>query len=184
MNQKRQPSGVPVGGQFAENNHDEANGSLSLSDEEYNKTGTFLYPPYPRSAQQLISFYETTHIGDETLTKFADAYGDARLRWAAPLVEKADEKYKRMYGANTDRASEEHWKYIDELEDQHPTHMNPLFARDIAKAVQLYRFAGVLDETEANSVYRHKITQVNGKQKSVQELAERYLAGQYDGDLI
>lgn len=184
MNQKRQPSGVPVGGQFAGNNHDEANGSLDMSDEEYNKTGTFLYPPYPRSAQQLISFYETTNIGDETLTKFADAYGDARARWAAPLVEQNGEKLKRIYGANTDEASKEHWKYVDQLEDEHPTHMNPLFARDIARAVQMKRFSNALEDHEIPVVLNHEVVMRNGQKFSVNELADRYLAGDYDGDLI
>lgn len=184
MNQKRQPAGVPVGGQFSSNEHDEANGSLGLSDEEYNKTGTFLYPPYPRSADQLISFYENAPLDDTTLTKFADAYGDARLRWASPLVEQADEKYVRLYGANTDRASSEHWKFVGELENTHPTHMNPLFARDISRAVQMHRFAWALDGEEEQKVYDHQIEMRNGQRFSVSQLADRYLVGHYDGDLI
>ncbi|GEB95177.1 hypothetical protein [Microbacterium lacticum] len=155
-----------------------------LSDEEYNKTGTFLYPPFPRSAQQLIAFYEGSHPTEEQLTKFADAYGDARLRWASPLVEEADGRFRRLYGAGTEKASAAHWEYVAKLEQKHPTHMNPLFARDIARAVQMHRFAGALPESEARKVYSHQIAMPNGMKAVVSELAERYLVGEYEGELI
>lgn len=184
MNQKRQPAGIPVGGRYAENSHDEANGSLADTDEEYNKTGTFLYPPFPRSARQLISFYEGAHPTEEQLTKFADAYGDARARWASPLVEEADGRFKRLYGAGTEKASAEHWEYVALLEQQHPTHMNPLFARDIARAVQMHRFAGALPDSESRKVYSHQIAMPNGTKAVVSELANRYLVGEYNGELI
>lgn len=184
MNQKRQPTGVPTGGQYAESAHDEASSGLEMSDEEYNKTGTFLYPPYPRSAKQLISFYENCDPNEEQLTKFADAYGSARLRWAAPLIEEADERYKNIHGANTQEASDAHWNLVSKMESEHPTHLNPLFARDIAKSVQMYRFAPALDGSERGKVYGHRITMKNGQSFTVRELSERYLVGEYEGDLV
>ena len=155
-----------------------------LSDEEYNKTGTFLYPPFPRSAQQLIAFYEGAPLAEEQLTKFADAYGDARLRWITPLVTDMDETLVRQYGANTKEASEAHWKFVSEMESIHPTHMNPLFARDISRAVQMHRFAGALPDSEARKVYSHQIAMPNGKKAVVSELANRYLVGEYEGELV
>ncbi len=184
MNQKRQPAGIPVGGRYAENSHDEANGSLDDTDEEYNKTGTFLYPPFPRSARQLISFYEGAHPTEEQLTKFADAYGDARARWASPLIADMDETLVSQYGANTKEASEAHWKFVSEMESIHPTHMNPLFARDIARAVQMHRFASALPESEARKVYSHNLELRNGQKMVVSELANRYLVGEYEGELV
>lgn len=184
MNQKRQPNGIPTGGQYAESAHDEASSGLEMSDEEYNKTGTFLYPPYPRSAKQLIAFYENCDPNEEQLTKFADAYGSARLRWAAPLIERADERFKGIHGAGTKAASDAHWGFVAELESEHPTHLNPLFARDISRAVQMARFAPALDDRELVKVQRHRIVMKNGQSFTVQELADRYLSTEYDGDLV
>ena len=155
-----------------------------LSDEEYNKTGTFLYPPFPRSAQQLIAFYEGSHPTEEQLTKFADAYGDARARWAQPLVEEMDAVLRSRHGAGTEAASAAHWEFVAKLEANHPTHMNPLFARDISRAVQMHRFAGALPESEARKVYSHNLELRNGQKMVVSELAERYLVGDYEGELI
>lgn len=52
MNQKRQPKGVPVGGQFAENGHDEAMSSLtpSLSSQEPTEIDAVLSDLYQRES--------------------------------------------------------------------------------------------------------------------------------------
>lgn len=183
MNQKRQPAGTQSGGEFAKNEHDEAHSSLVMSDEDYNKTGSFLYPPFPRSADQLISFYENSTPTESQLTKFAEGYVGARMNWAKPRIEEADERFKNIHGAGTPEASQAHWDYVAELESIHPANMNPLFSRDIAKAVQMHRFAPALDDAEYDRVVSHKITMANGQKETVGYLANRYMSGSYDFEL-
>lgn len=175
MNQKRQPAGVPVGGEFAHNEHDEATATLTHD-------GSYMYPPFPKSSADLISFYENNKPTDEHLAKFADGYGDARVNWAAPLIESADRNFTEMYRTPKER-SQAHWDYVAELEDQHPTHMNPLFARDIAKAVQIHRFSGALSAAEQRKALDYEITMANGQRQRVGDLAERYLSGYYEAEL-
>ncbi len=68
---RRQPSGVPAGGQFAPDERPEVEHiDLSgISDDEYNDRATFAFPPVPRNADQVIDFWLNVDIPDDALQR-------------------------------------------------------------------------------------------------------------------
>lgn len=78
-NKKRQPAGIPVGGQFAANEHDEAGGSLSVNHETLMRMGETREMPVSR-----IDFGDTTVTEDEdgkehvSVVVPADQWGNER----------------------------------------------------------------------------------------------------------
>lgn len=181
--QKRQPTGVPTGGEFAGNEHDEAPGSLHREAHAQNRS--FLYPPYLEDAQAVIDYYEDIPIDDATVSKFIDAYGAARANWAQEHMEEFDADLKRRYDGDKDKFNELHWEEFRRMESEHPTFVNPIFARDITRAVQMSRIANwsLSDEEEAK-LLNYRMPLVNGEEQSIQAFKNRYLVGQYEADLV
>lgn len=180
--QKRQPTGVPTGGEFAHNEHDEAPGSLH-SGQPTNRS--FLYPPYLENAQAVIDYYEDIPIDDATVSKFIDAYGEARAIWAEEHMDSYDLGLKSKYDGNKEKINEEHWAEFRRMEQEHPTFVNPVFARDITRAVQMARIAEwSLSKEEEAKLLAHRIPLANGQEQSVEVFKTRYLVGQYEADLV
>lgn len=65
----RQPQGIPVGGQFAPNQHSEA--PIRLFDRT---DGSFLNPAPSATAEHCIQFWSNVEIPDEIIDQVADAY--------------------------------------------------------------------------------------------------------------
>lgn len=144
-----------------------------------------MYPPYPHSAEELISFYESQTPTEEQLGKFVDGYGELRRNWVKSQLVPIDIRLDQRFGADpSEKKTEERQKALTSLEDEHPTHMNPLFAREIARAVQIERFSDALDPQERERALSHEITMPNGQKSRVDHLADRYMSREYQEFLI
>lgn len=180
--QKRQPTGLPTGGQFDSNEHDEAPGSLHSGQPA---DRSFLYPPYLDSADAVIDYYEDIPIDDAMVSKFIDAYGTARAEWAQEHMEQFDADLKQRYDGDKAKFNDAHWAEFRRMEEEHPTFVNPIFARDVTRAVQMARIAEwSLPPEEEAKLLGHKLTLTNGVRQPIGEIKTRYLVGQHEGDLV
>ena len=112
---------------------------------------SFLYPPYLEDAQAVIDYYEDIEIDDATVSKFIDAYGAARAEWARDHMTSFDADLKYKYDGDRERIDRLHWEEFRRMETLHPTHANPIFARDITRAVQMARIADWSLGTDENA---------------------------------
>src|SRR5690606_13732260 len=79
VDQDRQPSGRPGGGQWTERARQGADMALSeLSDADYNAEGTYIFPPRPRSVAQHIAFWESVPIPEDIMVQVAEAHAVRR----------------------------------------------------------------------------------------------------------
>ena len=146
---------------------------------------SFLYPPYLDDADSVVSYYEDIEIDDATVSKFIDAYGDARANWAREHIDVFDVENKRVNGKDREKHSAARRAEFRRMESLHPTYANPIFARDITRAVQMARIARwSLDDDEKAKLMDHEVTLSNGVKQKVSSIAERYLVGKYEADLI
>lgn len=194
--QKRQPAGAPArtGGQFAEGSHDEAPSPL----REY----SFFYPPFPENGEQLIDFYLNHEPTEEHLTKFADAYARSRAEWANGKMASWDITEGKKYPPNHPLRDAKRGEEVARLRALHPEIISNLFARDIARAVQIQRFADeaythtlanaqMSGNPEDNTFTREQLDWVreqtlqwaNGKYYKIGDTADFYLYGMYGADL-
>ena len=146
---------------------------------------SFLYPPYLEDAQAVIDYYGDIEIDDAIVSKFIDAYGAARAEWATDHMEVFDADLKWKYDGDKAKIEELHWAEFRRMETLHPTHANPIFARDITRAIQMARIAWwSLSTDEEAKLLAHEITLSNGNKQAISSFKERYLVGQYEADLI
>lgn len=179
--QKRTPSGVPSGGEFAANEHDEA--TLPLEGQQEKRS--FLYPPYLNSAQQVIDYYEDIEIDDATVSKFIDAYGAARAVWAEDHMDAFDIQNRAKNGHDKEKHDAARRAEFRRMESLHPVYANPIFARDLTRAIQMTRIAEwSLSGSEKEKLMEYELTLPNGVKQPISSIAERYLVGQYEADLI
>lgn len=146
---------------------------------------SFLYPPYLDSADAVIDYYEDIPIDDAMVSKFIDAYGTARAEWAQEHMEQFDADLKLRYDGDKAKFNSAHWAEFRRMEQEHPTFVNPIFARDVTRAVQMARIAEwSLGAAEGEKLLNHEITLANGNKQPIGEIKTRYLVGQYEGDLV
>jgi len=91
--QPRIPKGHPEGGEWVEKAGQEAHMAFDpreLSDEEYNKDGSFEYPPKARSAAQVLAFWSRVEVPDSILE-------GAKAVWTARR-ELEDDTVRKQYG--------------------------------------------------------------------------------------
>src|SRR5690625_1814037 len=75
----REPVGTTAGGQFAKRYMREPDVAMDhLSDDEYNADGSHEYPPYPRSAEQHISFWTSVPLPEDRLGILMERYDEIR----------------------------------------------------------------------------------------------------------
>lgn len=187
-NQPRQPEGRPEGGQWAANARPEGEVNLMLSDAEYNRTGTFLFPPRPRSATQQISFWTEVEIEDAVLENIALGYEKWAYAWHQAQKTKWLEseyfprhridvfKYRAgMLDAKItqqiEAAVREHSKSV--LEQTHPRAISPVDVRDVARAGQMYFWSGALPEEDQEVIDEYALI-VEGKPMMVRDIVDRY----------
>lgn len=146
---------------------------------------SFLYPPFLEDAQAVIDYYGDIEIDDAIVSKFIDAYGAARANWAEQHMDSFDVENHQKHGGNQEKLSEARWAEFRRVEQMHPTHANPIFARDITRAIQMARIAWwSLSTDEEAKLLAHEITLSNGNKQAISSFKERYLVGQYEADLI
>lgn len=162
--------------------------TLRHSPEDPNRS--FLYPRYLDTARAVIDYYEDIAIDDATISKFIDAYGEARANWVEQHMDTfdLDLKLKMEAGGRSvdkEKFNELHWAEFRRCEEEHPTFVNPVHARDVARSVQMARIAwwSLNDEEEAK-LLAYKITLTNGVQQPLGEIKTRYLVGEYEADLV
>lgn len=182
----RVTAGVPQGGQFTARSHPEADIRLDLSDEEYNQTGTFLYPPKARSAAQHLAFWENCPVADAVLDNICLGYEEWRAGWRGlkmnELLAQYDHKnkvdpIKLRFGTLPAHVAAPRnaaiAKLDNELDNERPRSINALNAKAIARAGQMWWYASDLNEAERAVVYAHRVELRNSIQ-TVEELAYKY----------
>jgi len=184
----RETPGQTSGGQFAINARDEAGITLVTSDSDYNATGTFLFPPKPRSSAQHINFWETCAVSDDILENIALGYEKWAFAWHQGqqniwLEENYYEKHridvlKARAGMLTeaqsnarDVAAENHSATI--LDYKHPRIIDPFDTRDVARAGQMYHYAGDLEVSERSLVDDYRI-ELRNSTLSVVDIVRKY----------
>jgi hypothetical protein len=165
--QSRQAAGIPAGGQFTGQIYNEAVISLEISDEEYNRTGTFLFPPATRSAAQHIAFWETCEIDDSVLEnislgyeKWAHDWQDGQVRkWLMDVYYPSvrldkwkgnDNQLSHAQIAARESAAAEYAK--TQLDPIHPKKISSVDARNVARAGQLFFYSSDLTEEDRAAV--------------------------------
>jgi hypothetical protein len=140
-------------GQYAAVPRPEPEGvELVLDDDAYNADGTFAYPPYPRSAEQVIAFWDRVPVPDQALARVQDAYAVAQRAWldaqlkawvdAHPIPPEWNKKGKLS-------AERSQW-YVDiaaeelRLKDVRNQELPARFARAAARAARMRLDAQVL----------------------------------------
>lgn len=189
----RQPQGAPdaAGGQFRTQEKTESNGTLELQDREYNTTGTFLFPPRPRSLAQFSSFWRDIPVDDGVLGNIANRYKweseDNHKIWAEEFAgnydrDHKDWDYRGRKGTLPIRNQEARERAISEEEARvrriHPTEMHPLLARDVARACSAYRYAEFLPTPADADAARDETFQLGHETLTTTQIATRYLLDQ------
>ena len=158
----RQVAGQPTGGQFAGRTYSDSAISL-VTDEEYNQTGTFLFPPRTRSATQHIAFWETCPIPDEVLENISLGYEKWAHDWQDTKIQQwlMDSYYPSMridkWQGNINNISTAQIAAREaaatayakaELDPIYSKTIDSIDVRDVARAGQLYYYAGDLTDEE------------------------------------
>lgn len=184
----RQPKGQPVGGEFAPRQYSDAEVSLDMSDLDYNMTGTFLFPPRPRHAQQHIAFWMDCDVDDSILENISLGYERWAFAWHASqqdewlkstwYPENGIDPYKgdvdNISAAQIEAREEAASNYSDEvLSKLHPRRITPVDARAIARAGQIYYYSTDLDEMETATVEGHLVP-LRNETLSVSEVVAKY----------
>jgi hypothetical protein len=186
--QNRQPGGVPAGGEFAGHDRPDADVKLELTDAEYNQSGTFLFPPLPRSAAQHIAFWETCPVGDDVLENVSFGYEKWASEWHAPRqyqwLTATFYPAKRINRAKADAGELSHQdqKMVDDAAKAYsrdvlsatvPVVIDPIDARTIARVGQMYYYSGGLPANERAAVEAHRIA-LRYETMSVYEITAKY----------
>lgn len=189
-NHNRQVAGQATGGQFAGRTHTESDVELSsLSDEEYNRSGTFLFPPRTRSAAQHMAFWDTCSIPDDVLENISLGYEKWAHDWQDTQIQKwlMDTYYKSVridpWKGNNNEISTAQIAAREaaaaayakaELDPIHPKLIDSVDARDVAKAGQLYYYGGDLTEEERTEVDASIINLRRGPMK-VEDVVNKFM---------
>lgn len=106
VDQDRQPSGRPEGGQWTERARQGADVSLSeLSDADYNAEGTYIFPPRPRSVAQHIAFWESVPIPEDIMIQVAEAHAVRREVMIQQYCSDAVDEWKKENPDPTDNVA-------------------------------------------------------------------------------
>lgn len=138
--------------------------AAGLSDEDYNSTGSYDYPPVHRSANQVRLFWATTEIPDEAVAHYEQVYTeDALGERNAKLAE-----WERTYPAppppaegddGPAKARRDEWERarnaaIDQFRKERPAYMYRPYARIALRITRLAEQAQQLaDESEQQKVW-------------------------------
>lgn len=189
VTQARQPSGVPNGGQFREEQKAVATVTLpEISDEQYNQDGSYRYPPAPRSAVQHIKFWESVPLPDEKLDALISGYSKLREQVGIEAGNAAAEAWKRTHPDPTEHTNYpkagavERWQAdgmavhkaaYDEAIAPMPERIYRTTVRPLLRAHQMHYYAGALPRSERSVVHDHTVV-VDGKPMTVQQVEDTY----------
>ncbi len=188
--QPRTPAGNPSGGEFSSRQWPDGDVTLGddLDEAAYNRTGTFLFPPRPRSAQQLIRFWTEVEIEDavlETLSlgyeRWADGWQRAQVsKWLDEvyLPSQKIDRYKYRAGQINEAQRQAIAAAVGDyrrssLEPVHPERIPAMDARTVARAGQMWFYAGALSEEDQQLVDEHSVL-VGDRPESVAQVVDRY----------
>lgn len=182
-----------VRGRYAESARTDAPVALMISDEDYNRDGTYAYPPEPRSGAQVVAFWERVHVPEVVLRQMQIAFADkqklvraeALKPWQRDHPEPA--KYPK-WGRKPVEATKEWtaWTEAREQENQriesaHPSYIPNTYARSIARAAGMARQATALRRSDdewgtdgAQVVWQHKIDMGISGEHTVAQLLQWY----------
>ncbi|WP_114906736.1 hypothetical protein [Ornithinimicrobium murale] len=184
--QARIPAGHPSGngGEFAAQPRSEAD--VVLEELYREDEGTFHYPPVCRTYENLVRFWSTVEVPDESMVRFQNGYGKFRRRrveaglaqWDAanPAPSTNHRKYPAWQEA---RAAAE-----QQLRQREPT----MFAPDVRPLVRLNRMyvyrAGLRPEEREKFLSQVFSLPSSGHRGTVAELMAKYSVREYEGTLI
>lgn len=184
----RQPKGQPTGGEFAERSYADADIHLGMSDLDYNMTGTFLFPPRPRNAEQHIAFWESCDVDDSVLENICLGYEKWAFNWHDEqqrqwlfdtwYPENGIDPHKGQ-GNNISKAQiEAREAAADEYSDTvltavHPRKIVATDARQIARAGQMYYYSGDLNAADCETVEQRQVP-LRDETLTVKEIVTKY----------
>lgn len=182
--QKRVPDGSSEGGQWAPRTRSEADVNLPLSDEDYNATGTFLFPPAPRSYEQFVDFWENVSVGDDILSSISVGYEtwvekEHDRRWEQHSLGWLHKNRIKKSTLGDDSYNQqlldaEYTRWLAEFSDVHPPEIPAQDARQIARAGQMAHNSRFLPAEDAERAMEHVI-QLSGGQRTVQQLNDAFV---------
>jgi hypothetical protein len=158
------------------------------TDEQHNAEGTLAYPASPRSAAQVIAFWETVHIPDSALDAFTAEHEAMRQQYVEDAVAEKLERWKKenpdfLRTFLPDSPPSEHWqKNLKEAEREirataTVSRLRPSRARTALRVYELIQAALCLDGPESAAVLAHEIV-LDGRVRTVKEIAdEDFLIG-------
>lgn len=191
--QPRVPGGGPTGGQYAPRPHPEVEGSTlgSLTDEEYNRDGSFFWPPYPRSAAQLVAFFESVPVPDQVLTRVSHDYVEHVERLEDAAMDDVQARWEREHPrpqpgifASAHKASQSSsaWEAardaavgaeLDRVRSLRPPSIPGLWTRPLVRASLMHWYSSTLPAEEQAEVDTH-VVQIGGHGYTVAELSSTY----------
>lgn len=174
----RHPAGSPAseGGQFAPQQRQPADLSElsldlstdALSDEDYNRHGTFAFPPHPRSAQQMLAFWRDVDVPDYVLREVQDSYLALQAQDARHFNDEYAATVPADSRANYDKARAEYesrsW----------PSRIANLDARSIVKGASIHRNAHRLPDAERAAVDNMEFVMEDGTHTTPRQIWEDY----------
>lgn len=152
----RQPGGTPVGGRFATMTRQEPDVTLAnLSDEDYNRDGTFEYPPVPRSVAQHVSFWLTVPVPEAILTRVRNGYVARWEAWADEQMAAWAVTNPEPLGRDLRPKVREHPAWVERcdaqyatLDDVRPNSLPAVLTRPLVRAAQMAAYANMLNSQE------------------------------------
>lgn len=204
VEQSRQPKGSPDGGEWS--NSPSAVAAFDpriLSDEDYNADGSFEYPPDPRSAEQVLSFWMNAKVPDVVLENLQVNY---RKRHAARAATARRAVTFKFDGLNADgypltgdeaveakqfrkevRKRENLGPYEDAAEEAYLSSSLAIISdsdiRTAARVASAYHQAASLSDVEREKVMQHPVylSVEGGKESTVAKIENVFQLNAFRG---
>lgn len=125
----RQPQGIPVGGQFAPNQHSEA--PIRLFDRT---DGSFLNPAPSATAEHCIAFWSAVEIPDEIIDQVVDAYAKSRSAEIDTDMEQIMAQWRTRWEEQNPAPKDKHLpEYQQRFKNEYEQHLQAVMPGVVAK---------------------------------------------------
>ena len=189
--QARVAPGVPSGGQFATTERGESTVTLAPIDVP---SGSFLYPPVLRNADEAVAFWSTVEIPDEVLARLDRAYvdvldqmklvvptkswnGDARLVWERDNPAPSDPSARASWESSRDSAEATYAERMRRKFASAPDRLNRADLRPLVRATAMWTAVREMDDAERLKVHDHVLDFTDGPRRVATAAVETGIAG-------
>ncbi|WP_022894570.1 hypothetical protein [Agromyces subbeticus] len=154
-----------------------------LSDDEYNATGTFLYPPRARSFEQHVKFWANVPVSDGILDNVRYGYEEWKIRWHNATINSFRYEWQTSNRIKPGRITDKEQAALDaaceaesdRLDGVHPPAISSLNTRTIARVGMMVWNRTTLAEADQDRVLELKVDV--GVERSAREVFERFAIG-------